>query len=642
MSEVALTPKDGAVLFVLIICRISTERQDPRSLDDQVALCKGFVQRRFKGRVEFVVISGRGSGERLDRHDYLRALDEVGSGRFDLCIAEDLSRVCRRAHAAIFCETCEDAGTRFIGINDPIDTADAGWRLNTAFASIKHEMANRDTSERIRRSLRNRHANGGVVQFVVFGYEKPDGAQSDAEITIPDHAKEVYRRWFQMLRDGATYAEVADFLNDNGVPTGRYCKRKRWDVAMVARVTRNPILKGWRVRNRYVTRRLNKTGERKAVKAPPSELLVRKCPHLAVFSEEYFDETIAMLDARNGKYKRKLVNGKDLLAGRPRKRTPWPGQHVRCGVCGRAMRYGGNGQLKNLICQGAVEHKCWNGVSVNGPLAAKKVSAAVREAIAALPDFVGTIVEKVRAATAARLKQGKAEAAEVAKRLKSLDSKIDNLVGAFEKLGYSPALDESLRRQEAERAALRLRQKQLAAEAAPQVELPSMEEVRRLVNATFDELAATSQEFARWMKLLIPSFEVLPVRGRYCGLPAPRAYITLCLTNLVPADVAAAAPELMTHELVVDLFVPPKPLRHRTEVVARSRARMKQRDIAVELKLHLPEVQRALAIERKMTEEGVTDPYEVMEGPSDDYARLRRHRHNRYRFEPLPGYPRQA
>ena len=74
------------------------------------------------------------------------------------------------------------AGTRFLALNDTIDTARDDWRLSAFFASFKHESGNKDTSKRIRRSLRNRFAQGGVVQTFPYGYTKPQGTKSDADV----------------------------------------------------------------------------------------------------------------------------------------------------------------------------------------------------------------------------------------------------------------------------------------------------------------------------------------------------------------------------------------------------------------------------------------------------------------------------
>jgi hypothetical protein len=160
----ALAPRRGAVLRVLTIARISTVHQDARSLVDQAALCERHVREHYPGPVQFDVIQCRSSGEILDRQDLADAEAAVESRVYDLIVVEDLGRMCRRSRAVVFCESCEDADTRLIAINDSIDTAQGDWRLNAFFASFKHESGNKDTSLRIRRSLRHRFEQGGVLQ----------------------------------------------------------------------------------------------------------------------------------------------------------------------------------------------------------------------------------------------------------------------------------------------------------------------------------------------------------------------------------------------------------------------------------------------------------------------------------------------
>ena len=91
-----LRPRDGNALRVLIVARISTLHQDPRSLDEQVALCKDYVIRAFSGQILWEVISSQSSGEVLDREELRRAEALVEAGRLDLVIVEDLARLCRR------------------------------------------------------------------------------------------------------------------------------------------------------------------------------------------------------------------------------------------------------------------------------------------------------------------------------------------------------------------------------------------------------------------------------------------------------------------------------------------------------------------------------------------------------------------
>ena len=348
-----LVPRHGSTLKVLGIARISTEHQDALSLDDQQALYHQWLVDHADCLFELIVISGRGSGECLDRKEARLAEKAVETREYDLVIAEDLGRIFRRIHAQLFCELCEDVGTRLIAINDHIDTAQDNWRVLAGFASIRHEMYNADTSKRIRRSLRNRFQQGGVVQTTVFGYIKPPGVKNDADLQRDPDAEPIYAEMFRRLEDGAGYSEIADWLNELGIQPGPYARSPRWTRSLVSQLVHNPILKGVRVRNRKISKRVNQTGRRKSVTAPPAERLERHVPHLAFIEAERYDRMIRMLDERNGKFRRKGMDGIDPRKEVPRKRTIWPGQHITCGICGRPYVYGGNGQKENLMCRGA-------------------------------------------------------------------------------------------------------------------------------------------------------------------------------------------------------------------------------------------------------------------------------------------------
>ena len=134
-----LVARNGHRLKVLGIARISTEHQDALSLEDQEALLRRWLSQHTDLPVDLNVIAGRGSGELLDRKEAVAAGAEVRTGTYDLVIAEDLGRIFRRAHVQLFCEACEDVGTRLIAVNDHVDTAQGNWRVLVGFASMRHE-----------------------------------------------------------------------------------------------------------------------------------------------------------------------------------------------------------------------------------------------------------------------------------------------------------------------------------------------------------------------------------------------------------------------------------------------------------------------------------------------------------------------
>jgi site-specific DNA recombinase len=342
------------------------------------------------------MIAGSGSGERLDRKEYKRAKRRVRSNKFDLVLTEDIGRIVRRMHAMLFCELCEDHGTRLIAINDAIDTAQEGWEFSSFFASFRHTTYNRDIALRIRRSLRNRFSDGLVFQIPIFGYIKPKSEVPDSAVSKDPAAEPIYDEWFRRLEEGASYAEIADWLKASGVPVGPYCRSKEWTGKMVRRITHNPTLKGLRERNRKKSKRVNRTGRHHSVNAPIEELLERWCPHLAFIEPERYDRVIAMLAERNGKYTAGTGPSGDPRRGRPKKRTLWPGQHVTCGICGRLYRYGGHGQNDHLMCRGAYEYKCWNGITVDGPITRQKMADAILAKLESLPEFEIALVQRIQ------------------------------------------------------------------------------------------------------------------------------------------------------------------------------------------------------------------------------------------------------
>jgi hypothetical protein len=118
-----------------------------------------------------------------------------------------------------------------------------------------------------------------------------------------------------------------------------------------------------------------------------------------------------------------------------------------------------------------------------------------------------------------------------------------------------------------------------------------------------------------------------------------RARFTLCLAPLVPRAAALHGLEgVLQREMVVDLFDPPQRVAYRQQVLDLRAQGLMERQVAERLGITETAVQRAAALGRRMAQLGVTDLYQPVHAPPRDYGKLRRHKHPRYRFEPLdPG-----
>ena len=634
-----LRPRRSGPLRVLIVARISTEHQDARSLDDQVALCKEYVLTRYPHPVEFEIIQGRGSGEYLDREDLHRAEAAAECGDYDLIVGEDLGRICRRSRAMSFCESCEDSDTRFIALNDCIDTADENWRMNALFASFKHESGNKDTAKRIRRTLRNRFTQGGVVQTIQFGYVKGVGSAEDADLRKLPEAEAVYETIFTMLEGDASFSEVGDWMNQTGVPMGKWNRNTVWDCRMVGRLVQNPIIKGLRRRNEVVSKRVNKSGKRKAVKAPASERLSREVPHLAFIEPARFDRLMAKLTAKNGHYARGRRTGEpDCRAGVSRKRTVWPGQHATCGVCGRLMYWGGHGRTKHMMCSGSRDYACWNGSTFEGTTGAKRIAAAVLKAVESLPDFDAAFKAKVEAEANAASETGRRDEKRLRGELAEAEREKTNFVTAIGKMGFSDALEAKLTEVEARHARITAELAGLQRRVEGPIELPSVEVLKEKCRSALGEADFSDPAFGRLMNRLLPKIALFPCRLIDGEAVELRAKVTI---NLLPL-VEASRPDLdgvLTAEMTVDLFDPPQREAYRLRIADELAAGYTQIDAAKKYGLTITAASRAMILHRRMKERNLTDAYEYLTGPLDGRRKNSRHKHPRYDFRPLSGYP---
>lgn len=631
-----LLPKRGRKLVVLVICRISKKTQDEKSLEDQEALGRNWAEEHSDYEVEVVVIAGQGGGERLTRAEYAQACAEVESGRLDLVLVEDLGRVVRRVHAFLFAEACEDQGTRLISLNDNVDTAQEGWRLNSFFAVMRHEIYNADTSKRIRRTLRNRFMNGGIVQFVIAGYIKPEGAKSDADLRKDPAFEAIYDKVFQLLEDGASFAEVADWLNQNNVPVGPHARKKEWTGPMVAKAVRNPILKGVRIRNRKISKRNNKTGDRRAVDAPPEELLQRECPHLAFIEPARYDRVLKKVNARNKKYGRKKRDGVDSRLGTVWKQTNWPGQHLRCDICRHIYYWSGVLGRRCLMCSGAYNYQCWNSLTFEGESTVRRITQAIWKKIRELPDFDCEFLTMLRQQLKEETTRSQSHQKELERQRNSVQRQIANVTDTIAEVGKSESLKDKLKALEDQLEQLDLALVELRESQHDQIELPSMDDIRAAAEELFTTFVPEDQESARLLRRLITTMVVMPVRLCDNGAVVARVRLTLNLAALSSSGhTAAEFGEAMTCELTVDLFNDPQRAAYRERVVSLQAEGLTHRQIAEQLKLTLPAVQRAINLDRKMKELGLTDPYVAVLEPPADCKKLRRHRHPRYRFESL-------
>lgn len=635
-------PRNGHTYQFIVVGRVSDPRpgkQDERSLDDQQALWGQRLRDNVDVPYQVTVVNGKGSGELLEREEYQRLIDLVESRKFDAVFAEDLGRVVRRIHAHLFGELCEDTDTRLVAPNDRVDTAQPGWREASIFSAFHHERSNRDTSERIKRTHRNRFMNGGCLRDLRFGWLKPPGAKSDADLQKDPAAEPIYREWFRMLdEDDATFADVARWLKKMNVPLPPGARGDQWTGRLVANHTFNPQLKGIRERNNRTSKRVNKSGKYVSRKAPPELLLTRKVPHMAFFSEAYHDRVVGKVRERNRKYRRTDNPADDPCLNRPKKLTRYPGRVTFCWICGWPFVWGGHGQTDHMMCSGAREHRCWNGATFDGTAAAGRISSAVLAEVQSFPGFDPAFLAMLEEQGRYLDTQRQARIAELTNALAKLEHGIANLVAFVRDLHPSAGISEELRRLEQEKARVAGELELVRNTVASVVRIPPLSEIQALVQESLNGLGAADAEFAVVMRKLVPRIVVFPVRLCDGGAMVLRAKFRLEIANLLPdRSTAELLRQPLARTVTVDLFDPPQRELFRQRILAARALGQTERNAAAACGITITAAQRAAALQRKIDELKLADPYVPVSQPPEDLPKLRRHHHADYRFEPLPG-----
>jgi hypothetical protein len=498
-------------------------------------------------------------------------------------------------------------------------------------------MSNKDTSSRIKRSLGHRFLQGGVFQFPIFGYLKPPDTKCDTDVKRDPDAQAVYDTWFRMLEGGASYSEVADWLNEQGIKPGQYCREGRWTGRMVMRVTFNPILKGQRRRNVKESTRVNKTGRRRSVNAHPDKLLTRHCPHLAFIDADRYDRVVHMLCRRNEGFARgRRRNMNDCRTGLARKRTVWPGQHATCGICNGLFYWGGHGQKDHMMCSRSRDYLCWNAATFDGPAASRRLIQAILAEIETLAEFDSTFVTMVNASREAWQSTKQIQLEKIARELVDVGEKITNVTNAIAAVGHNDDLVRKLNSLGDQRDGLVAKQAELRHTPDHDLRLPTADQIKQEARQAIVALASDSPELGRLMHQLVPILQVYPYRLCDGGTVVLRAILTLDLTTI--ANVPWAGEEangVMRRELIVDLFEPPQRVRFREQVIARRAEGMTERRIAAALGITVVAAQKAAKLHRTMQARCLDDPYLPVTEPPAERTRWRRHLHPRYRFEPL-------
>ena len=173
------------------------------------------------------------------------------------------------------------------------------------------------------------------------------------------------------------------------------------------------------------------------------------------------------------------------------------------------------------MCSGMRDHKCWNGASFNGETGAKKMLAALLQAIESLPNFDAALKAQLETAAAESDSTREAQLKDVSVKLANTKKSIDNFTDAIGHMGTSLALTDKLATAEQEKAKLERQLQKLSIVRTRPMELPSIEYVKSVARELLGTPDYSDDRFRRTMRLLLPRIELFPCQLLDGGNPSP-------------------------------------------------------------------------------------------------------------------------
>jgi DNA invertase Pin-like site-specific DNA recombinase len=621
--SVPFQPKqpDGK-LRAIVIGRISTEHQKEESIDASFRYVREHLARIYDGPAEIEYLGERASGMLADRASIRRAEELISSGRIDLVIAEDLSRIYRNPRLQYdFVQNAVDHGCRVICIADNLDTATDHWEVMLGAAAFRHGTYLPDVRRRVRRTATHAFHNGGMVLRCRFGYRRLSKEEAASghfgpkglRIAKVQECTETIRQMCGWVHNGISYVRIAERMNEAEISPGPYCKQHRWISAAVVNLLRDPILSGTRRFRVVVHEPIFATGKHRRRKGERPETEVY--PELAHLTMAEQAALWGAMDQRAEVWR--VPDGSSAKRLRvPRTKALWPGQSATCAICGGRMYDLGT----FLKCQNAlpgVAKPCWNHVQAPIELTRQKLVSWMIAEGDKLPGVRQSLVS-LAWNELERSHQGcHSESRRLDQRIAELKSGASNLAKAIAKGGELDVLVQELEAIKTQIAALEVRKGELADEETKVESRLTREQVNSQLNDHLLALLGTSYELGDVIRRAITEFAVFPVQALDTPAVRPRARFTLDFERLSETESRGA--QAAAASAVLDLFEVPEHIRWLDFCVTlkQEHSTFSLKQIAARLGIGHMTVKRALSYAGLMKTMGVADPYrELQERPA--------------------------
>ena len=273
------------ILRCAAYARYSSDLQSPRSIEDQLRICREYAQSHgFMYLEDHVYVDEALSGVGADRPSLVRLLNAaLSSARpFDIILLDDSSRLARNTKDALtFFERLNFAGIRLIAVSQGIDSDNEQAHVLVTVHGMVDSLYVKELAKKTHRGLEGLMLRGQHTGGRCFGYDSvPVPGTTGKQLIINENEAVVVRRIFEMSADGQSLKTIAKTLNRECVPPPRPRAGKRyatWCTTCIRAMLRRDLYAGKVVWNSSRFIKVPGTNKRVRRARPQSEW--RTVPH---------------------------------------------------------------------------------------------------------------------------------------------------------------------------------------------------------------------------------------------------------------------------------------------------------------------------------------------------------------------------
>lgn len=205
---------------IAIYARYSSNKQNPKSTEDQINECKEFIAQKFPEPFELTIYRDDAIPGKYEhrRAALLEMKEAIRQRKFDIIVSEALDRISRSVgDTATFYAIVE-----YYDIDLWTIAEDKVTFMSIVFKAFANQMYISSVSRQVHRAQKAR-AKEGAMFGLPYGYKIKieNGREVAGQREIDEQKAEVVRMIFAMYARGHSVPSICEVLNGNNVPSPR-------------------------------------------------------------------------------------------------------------------------------------------------------------------------------------------------------------------------------------------------------------------------------------------------------------------------------------------------------------------------------------------------------------------------------------